>query len=235
MERKLFAVLIAIFVILGASMPLAPSLDSQKSKDAETKELQAMEVPRAPSTALQATSPVSAAPAKPLLIHDMRSKAPSDSERLSQRLEGWANASSETIESSGVAYKVVSEVRAIPSSEFRPADGNVIERRGNFILFEPNRDAPLGAKFVVYNEKTKSLGVITGAYQVALKDFSSNNGIASQYHLKAVQGFEELKVAFYQNERVELAEITSVLEQLKNDPRVERADLHILDRTARSR
>jgi hypothetical protein len=89
------------------------------------------------------------------------------------------------------------------------------------------------ARPVVYDEKTGSLGVVTGAVTVQWSEPSADRALATDYGLSLVQSFEGLKTSYYQSSRSDADDLLQLLEKLKHDRRVVDVSLQILEHTVR--
>jgi hypothetical protein len=122
---------------------------------------------------------------------------------------------------------------ALPVRGYRPPDGAVeLERNGGFVFLraDPGQPLPEGALPVAMNLRTQALGAVTGVVAVKLAQPDSASSVASDYQLKTVQTFEGIHLAYLQSSSTDPAELLHLVQTLRTDPRIARADLEILDK-----
>ena len=182
----------------------------------------------------------SAAIAQDLLADavDRRARARGDQRILYRRrgasIQTLAATAGEKIQVGGAGYRFLPGVRALPASSFPDDDRYaVVDARADYVFFQlgPDEEAPEGTRPVVYNEISKSLGVVTGALSIKWDNPAAKESLALDYQLQPVQSFDDLQVTYFQSSRSDYAGFSLLLSQLKNDKRVVQVDPQILQRT----
>ena len=151
--------------------------------------------------------------------------------------------------SSGEIYILLPEIHAV--LKFSSGDPHqylvnigfegveVLEIKGRYVVFkssqsELNRPTPVlasrGGKTifpVVINERTGQFGVVTGAITVTLKDGRNAREIRADHGVRLKGVFSQIGIAIYATEPGQ--DLTVKLQGLAEDPRVEDAQVEILE------
>jgi hypothetical protein len=120
-----------------------------------------------------------------------------------------------------------------------PARGNslsageaILENNGGFVFLRPEsgESPPVGSLPVAINLGTQALGAVTGVVVLKMASTDSAAGLAADYQLKPIQIFDSLKLGYFQSGKTDPAELTRLLQSLRQDDRVAKAELEILDK-----
>jgi len=130
-------------------------------------------------------------------------------------------------------YELVGRLRALPEKEFSPSMGfKVIDQAGGYVFLElgPDDLPPHNSVPVAVNASTQVLGAMTGLYAVKLEDLERVSELATEFKLQLVHTFDAIQTVFVRSDRSTGEDLVSLLEQIRKDPRVKRADLEIMER-----
>ena len=130
-------------------------------------------------------------------------------------------------------YRYLPEVKAAEGKV--RATGDVVETKGKLVLYRGAAADSAAIKVsggsieypTVVNERTRTLGVLTGALVVKLKNMSDADAIASRYAVDKGRVFPQLQTVFYKARPGE--DIADVSAALQADPRVESAYPEIIE------
>ena len=81
---------------------------------------------------------------------------------------------------------------------------------------------------VVWNNKTRDFGILTGSILIKLKNFQEKDRILQEYQLVEKNQFEQLNIIFA---KVRFNRLISTLDSLRNDSRVSRVEVDIIENT----
>jgi len=113
------------------------------------------------------------------------------------------------------------------------SDYSFWQARNGYSFFEKKSAAvsnPDGAFPVVRVAGTEMVAVLTGAFSVKSRTLSGVEELSQRFKLSFIQSFEALQLSYLQSEKRTAEELVAILNQLRNDPRVESADLEMVDR-----
>ena len=148
-----------------------------------------------------------------------------------------------------VSYQHLPEMRAVlrssptetlqkVNSQLESSGAQVVETKGNFVLFKTSPLQPLLMKglgdstnyAVVLNTRTNNFGILTGRQAVALRDIADAAVIASDYGIEIVKQYPHLRMVFFQvSSSIDIANLTT---ELNADARVEYAYPEIIENLA---
>ncbi len=131
-----------------------------------------------------------------------------------------------SINSGSNSYGVVSNIKVVPVSEsHRFDDSQIVDKKFGkiFVKEEPEK----GDALVLHNSKTRQLAILTGVFKVKLHDHDSWRGLQSEYGLTLEGNFPGIRLSLLKTDDTQKAPL--ILEVLKDDPRVERVELEILE------
>ncbi len=114
---------------------------------------------------------------------------------------------------------------------YRPAVDGVSPAPGVRVLQESSGDLP--AHPVVFNQRTKALGVLTRNLWLKLKEMGDTEAIAGEYGLILSFSNPAMQTSFYR--APEGIDLKRLRERLQNDPRILGVTLEIIDRVHRPR
>lgn len=138
------------------------------------------------------------------------------------------------IYSQGKNLTTLPVVFAVPSSSPFQGDEHFApwESMSGFRFFEALDGTawPIDAMPVVRVEGTNQLAVLTGSYTVKMNSLSALNDLTSRFNLTQVQTFESMQISYLQSPRRAVPELVAILNDLRNDSRVEFADLEMVDK-----
>jgi hypothetical protein len=125
-------------------------------------------------------------------------------------------------------YREVPGLRAYPESlSDQVSNENIVERRPGIIFAKQEaRDREAGWP-VVWNEKSGRLGALSGQFKVKLRNARDAQSIARDMGLGLVKYFDPIQMAILSSS--EGQDPARLLESLRHDSRVLRADLEILE------
>ncbi len=114
--------------------------------------------------------------------------------------------------------------------------GEVVERKGSFTIYRQSavletRAGDNQAHPIVFNLKTKSLGILTGKLWLKLKDLEDALPMADAYDMTISFVNIPMSTAFYKISS--RADILTLRKDLEKDPRVLRVTLDMVDRIRR--
>lgn len=133
------------------------------------------------------------------------------------------------IKISKTAYKWHSELRAIETHKFNPKLGRVVETKGKYVIYKPHSEPSGEDRLVVINKERSALGVLTGRFIVNVRDHRKMAQLSQDYALPLDRSFDHLNLGFFGGEKNQLSELQSVVERLRQDERVVRADLEVFE------
>lgn len=140
-----------------------------------------------------------------------------------------------TLTSSRGAYALANAL-AVESDKFDASMGEEIEEKAGFTVFKPSRPAQVAGfvldektRPVVVNQSSGAIGIVTGTIVVRLKDFEQADALASAFGLEYVSSDDTIATVFYKAPRGR--EIDDLIELLRADGRVARADAEIIQST----
>ena len=145
-----------------------------------------------------------------------------------------------------VSYQHLPEMRAVlrssptetlqkVNSQLESSGAQVVETKGNFVLFKTSPLQPLLMKglgdstnyAVVLNTRTNNFGILTGRQAVALRDIADAAVIASDYGIEIVKQYPHLRTVFFRvSPSIDIANLTT---ELNADVRVEYAYPEIIE------
>lgn len=114
---------------------------------------------------------------------------------------------------------------------YRPAVDGVSPAAGVRVLQDSSGDLP--ANPVVFNQRTKALGVLTRNLWLKLKEMGDTEAIAGEYSLVLSFSNPAMQTSFYR--APEGIDLKRLRERLLNDPRILGVTLEIIDRVHRPR
>ena len=136
--------------------------------------------------------------------------------------------------SQGKNITTLPTVFAVPAnSPFRGDEHTSMwQSMSDFRFFEvlDNSSWPADALPVVRIEGTNQIAVLTGSYTVKLSNLSGLGELSSRFNLTQVQTFESMNLSYLQSNHRTVAELVAILNDLRNDSRVEFADLEMVDK-----
>ncbi|WP_413557783.1 hypothetical protein [Bdellovibrio sp. HCB209] len=132
-------------------------------------------------------------------------------------------------------WKVWTGTRAVMAKNFDESDADVLGMYGGFVVI---RDAKMvgdernfsnSQPMVVFDERMRTVGIVTGRVKVTLKSESTLPQVQKEYSLHVTDRFDHLKLYFVtaDSEKFDLSKFVYVL---KRDPRIANAELEIVSR-----
>ena len=147
----------------------------------------------------------------------------------------------ESFENDGSTYVWLPTLRAEKTGVRKDmAATEAVEQKGLFSVYKQSQAAALSIRSdnesaldvptypVVYNQETKSIGIITGKLWLNLKDMADAPSLAEAYHLSLSWTNNGMEMAFY--DIPENVDIQTLRKQLQADTRVVRVTLGMVDR-----
>lgn len=133
---------------------------------------------------------------------------------------------STSINSARSSYAVTTNIRVVPKSErHRYDDSQIVDQKYGKIFVKEVRG--VSDSIVLQNSKTRQLAIMTGVFKIKLHDHNNWSALQSDYDLLLEGNFPGIRLSLQKTEDVSNA--PAILEQLIKDPRVERAELEILE------
>ena len=134
---------------------------------------------------------------------------------------------------SGRSRYQLADVSAIESGSFSASLGEAVETKAGFTVFIPkNPSSSDGFKLsqrqrpVVVNVANGQFGIVTGTLIVKLKDFNELDAVEAAFGLEVVTSDDTIATAYY---RAPIGvEVDRLVERIRKDPRVVRADAEIV-------
>ena len=129
----------------------------------------------------------------------------------------------------------LADALAVEAEKFDVSMGEQIDEKAGFIVFKPVNKAAGSfsvddrTRPVVVNQASGAIGIVTGTIVVRLKDFEQAEALARAFGLEEVSSDDTIATVFYKapNGR----EIDDLIELLRADERVNRADAEIIQST----
>ncbi|MES2962996.1 MAG: hypothetical protein V4760_03835, partial [Bdellovibrionota bacterium] len=125
---------------------------------------------------------------------------------------------------------------AVETEKFNAAMGEEIEEKAGFTIYKPTDKTKIPGftleertRPVVVNQASGAIGVVTGTIVVRLKDFEEADSVASAFGLEYVSSDDSIATVFYKAPKGR--EIDDLIEMLRADGRVTRADAEIIQST----
>ncbi len=147
-----------------------------------------------------------------------------------------------TVTSNNQAYQILPGVRAVVSlSDEQPQQtltrmggGKLIETKGSFVVFSAPEHSQASVTSVngtsyptAFNPYTGGIGILPGTLNVKLKNSENVTAVAADHGLEVVRVFTHLKTVFF---RVQPGQdIVAVATSLASDPRVEGAEVEVIE------
>lgn len=100
----------------------------------------------------------------------------------------------------------------------------------SFFELQNGQVVPRSGRPVVRIEGTENVAVLTGAFSVKYRSARVIGELSSRYGLNHVQTFDQLQLSYLQSDKNSAEELVQILNQLRSDPRVESADLEMVDK-----
>ncbi len=127
------------------------------------------------------------------------------------------------------SYRYLPSIRAIRQEELGSiSDFKLIEKKFGRALIRSQASFD-SAGWVVQNQKSHLLGVVTGIIKVKLKDFDKRNQISEEFALVEYYSFPGIRLTLLQADAHDLEGLQGIQRALSGDPRVESASLEILE------
>jgi len=136
-----------------------------------------------------------------------------------------------TFSQAGANFRFLQDVRGISDKSALPAGAELIENHGGIAFFIQASGAPppVGSFPAVYNEAKGSLAMLTGNVKVATGSPGTAQALAEELNMKLIQSFDDIKVSLFQSGRNTPADLVKLLSALREDKRVQRAELILAD------
>ncbi|MFT6071274.1 MAG: hypothetical protein ACJAT2_000456 [Bacteriovoracaceae bacterium] len=152
----------------------------------------------------------------PLVMKDLKPKAKA----------GVIIHPTENITSGNFTYGVASNIKVVPISEGHLFDDSqIVDKKFGKLFVKEQREK--GDALILHNSKTRQLAIMTGVFKIKLHDFDNWSSLQSEYNLILEGNFPGIRLSLLKTEDTSKAPM--LLEQLKEDPRIERVELEILE------
>ena len=154
-----------------------------------------------------------------------------------------------TVTSNKQKYQILPDVRAaesLPQEQpqqtlTRHGGSKLIETKGAFVVFTAAPQSAASIRSVndatsyptVLNQRTGRIGILPGTLSVKLKNMDSAAAVATDHGLEVVRVFAHLQVAFYRVKPDQ--DVVAAAASLTADPRVENAEVEVIEHMAVTR
>jgi Open reading frame 2 N-terminal domain len=135
--------------------------------------------------------------------------------------------------SDGREYEFLPNVWALPRSKYVAASNlTPVDQEWGYVFVQTaaGDSAPPGAMPAAVSPAEHSLVVVTGAVAVKFGSSGISESFGQDFGLSLVRSLDDINVAYYQGPQNNGAELTALVDNLKRDPRVVRANLWIVDK-----
>lgn len=112
----------------------------------------------------------------------------------------------------------------------------ILNKKGGFIIYKTDQlmekvssgeEQNINAKAVVWNERTKQYGIVTGVIKVAFYNSEDAENFADDFSAVLIRNYARIKFAYYQTD--EGVDLVEVAERMTQDKRTKNAYPEILE------
>lgn len=129
-------------------------------------------------------------------------------------------------------FYLQSRTRVIKPFEYKASMGKPLAKGSGYYLLKGKKESKDLFPLVVKRKGRNEYGVLTGVISIKTNSPQKAEEIQKKYQLKGVRNFPSLNLYIYKfTQQRDFNEITNTI---KKDPKVERAELEILDKTLRT-
>jgi hypothetical protein len=135
--------------------------------------------------------------------------------------------------SDGREYEFLPNVWAFPRSKYVAASNlTPVDQEWGYVFVQTaaGDSAPPGAMPAAVSTAEHSLIIVTGAVAVKFGSSGISESFGQDFGLSLVRSLDDINVAYYQGPQNNAADLTNLVDNLRRDPRVVRANLWILDK-----